>query len=252
MRDFSDSKPFLVIGNWKMNGTRQQLRDFAEASAGEAAYGCQRVLCLPSLLVPHGVEAFAGSSIQIGGQDCHNETAGAYTGDTSAPMLVEAGANWVIVGHSERRESHGETDAIVNAKAVAALNAGLTPIICIGEKIEDRQAGRHLDVILSQLDASVPATAPGQAVVVAYEPVWAIGTGLSASEAQVSEAHTAIANWQKAHNQPLPVLYGGSVKPGTAAALACLENVDGFLIGGASLDAASFASIAKRSSAALA
>jgi len=248
--DDVENTPFLVIGNWKMNGSRHQLQDFAKATDAVNAKGCKRVLCLPSILVTYGIKALSGKAIEIGGQDCHQETSGAYTGDTAAPMLAETGATWVIVGHSERREVHGETDVDVCAKAEAALAAGLTPIICLGEKIEDREAGRHLDVILSQLDASVPKAR--QTVVIAYEPVWAIGTGLSANEAQVAEAHSTIATWLKENRQSAPVLYGGSVKPATAAGLAVLDHLDGFLIGGASLDPEAFESIASLSSGALA
>lgn len=251
MKDVTESTPFLVIGNWKMNGTRAQLCEFAHSSAPQDPEGCKRVLCLPSVLLPHGVSTFSQTSIEFGGQNCHESASGAFTGEISASMLADAGAKWVILGYSERREGFGETDALVRSKAVTALSVGLIPIICIGESLEDRDAGRHLGVILAQLEASTPLAEPGWLLAIAYEPIWAIGSGISASEDQVLEAHEAIANWLRENRQPAPVLYGGSVKPETAAGLASLDHVDGFLIGGASLNPLSFDSIADLSAAAL-
>jgi triosephosphate isomerase len=178
-----------------------------------------------------------GAALKLGGQDCHMARTGAHTGDISAAMLAEAGASYVIVGHSERRADHGENDAIVRAKAEAALDEGLTPIICIGETLAERDAGQTLQIVTDQLSGSLPA---GAQVVVAYEPVWAIGTGKVATPEQIAEVHDALRTQVGATT---PLLYGGSVKPGNAAEIFALENVDGALVGGASLKAADFGAI---------
>ncbi|MFY2822611.1 triose-phosphate isomerase [Ruegeria sp. MALMAid1280] len=248
MKNTAQTEPFLVIGNWKMNGTRELLHKFACDLETTAPAGCTQVLCLPSVIIPNAVDALADHNIEIGGQNCSSHPSGAFTGEVSSTMLVEAGAKWVIVGHSERRTGFSETDEEVNSKADAAITGGLVPIICVGECSADREDGRHLDVILDQLAASTPSNLQLGEAVIAYEPVWAIGSGKSASEDQVREAHDAIAAWLKENLVPLPVLYGGSVKPDSAADLAAIRNVDGFLVGGASLDPASFKGIGTVSS----
>lgn len=243
MNSGAQSGSFLIVGNWKMNGTRDLLHKFACDLETRAPADCKLVLCLPAVLIPDAVDTLASHAVDIGGQDCSRHPSGAFTGDVSSTMLVEAGANWVIVGHSERRSGYSESDEEVRSKAVAAIRNELVPIICIGECSADRESGRHLDVILDQLAASTPSSVKTGQAVIAYEPVWAIGSGKSASEDQVREAHNAIAQWLEVNLVPLPVLYGGSVKPSSAASLAAIHNVDGFLIGGASLDPVSFKKI---------
>jgi len=235
----------LIVGNWKMNGLGA---DLAEARALAAAIGRDgapaRVgLCPPATLVSRMAEALAGSSIAVGGQDCRAETAGAFTGDISAEMLADAGASLVIVGHSERRAGHGESDALVAAKALAAIRAGLEPIICVGETLAERQAGRALDVVRGQVAGSAPQPLAGVAFAVAYEPVWAIGTGLTPSFAEIEEVHAAIRQTLRERFGDAdftPILYGGSVKPDNAREILAAREVGGALVGGASLKAADF------------
>ncbi|SDE02964.1 triose-phosphate isomerase [Ruegeria marina] len=246
MNTVTSDAPFLVIGNWKMNGSRTLLGDFARELSAQSPAGCKRILCLPSVLLTSGVVSLSDVDVELGAQDCSEAPSGARTGEVSAGMLVEAGARWVIVGHSERRAAFGETSTAVRDKAHAAAAAGLVPIICIGESKTDRDAGRHLDVILEQLELSMPPVANELLCVIAYEPVWAIGSGQSASADQVAEAHGVIANWLNKKDCRIPVLYGGSVKPDSAPELARLPHVDGFLVGGASLEPASFEDIAKQ------
>ena len=233
----------LIAGNWKMNGTGAQLDALREIAAAEATV--DRVLCVPATLIERAARAAPGLS--IGGQDCHANENGAHTGDVAAEMLREAGATHVIVGHSERRTNHGESDAAVRAKAEAAARAGLTRIVCIGETEAERGAGRTLDVLSAQIDGSVPDDATAADTVVAYEPVWAIGTGKTASEDDVAEAHAHIRERLRAKlgegGGAITILYGGSVKPGNAAALMAVEHVNGALVGGASLKPADFLAI---------
>jgi triosephosphate isomerase len=243
MSNATHIEPFLIIGNWKMNGDRELLRRFSNDIEATAPNGCKQVICPPSVLVTAACDAFADHSIEVGGQDCSQHLSGAFTGDLSPNMLVEAGARWVILGHSERRSGYSETSKEVAEKAAAATKAGLRPIICIGESAADREGGKHLEVIVDQLEASTPEVLQVGEAAIAYEPVWAIGSGVSASEDQVREAHDVIAKWLEQHRVPLPVLYGGSVKATSAASLSAIQNVDGFLIGGASLDSESFNSI---------
>lgn len=237
----------LVAGNWKMNGflaSGSALAKDLGARASEQAPGCDVALCPPAhLLAPVG-ESLNGSVLALGGQTCHAEASGAHTGDLSAEMLADAGCRYVIVGHSERRQDHGEDDAAVMAKAQAARRAGLTPIVCVGETEAQRKAGQALEVIANQVRGSVPPEI-GEHLVVAYEPVWAIGTGLTASVEDVKEAHAAIRELLRhvignAAAGAVRVLYGGSVKPDNAAELLATENVDGALVGGASLKAEDF------------
>ena len=242
----------LVAGNWKMNGLRADGHALAAAVAGKAAAGmpCDVALCPPATLLTVVAEALTGSAVKLGGQDCAAESQGAFTGDISASMLADVGCRLVIVGHSERRHGHGESSAVVRAKAAAASAAGLVPIICVGETEAERDQGRALAVIGEQLAGSLP-TAPGE-LVVAYEPVWAIGTGRTAEAHDVAEAHAALrarlAEIPGIDAQRTRLLYGGSVKPANAAALFALADVDGGLIGGASLNAEDFWAICQSAS----
>jgi triosephosphate isomerase len=230
----------LIAGNWKMHGLRASISELDAVIAG-ADGRCDLLLCPPATLVAAFAARAAGSRVLIGGQDCHPAASGAHTGDIAAPMLADAGASHVIVGHSERRADHGETSAMVRAKALAALAAGLVPIICVGETLAEREAGKTLEVVGEQVRQSVPEGLGAETVVLAYEPVWAIGSGLTPTPDQISEVHQAIAGW-------LPVgvrlLYGGSVKPANAGDILALPGVDGALVGGASLKAADFLAIA--------
>lgn len=238
----------LAAGNWKMNGSRAALDEIDALAKVLPEPGCDLLICPPATLIAAMVERAAGH-IAVGGQDCHAEAEGAHTGDIAAEMLAEAGAAYVILGHSERRADHGETDAQVAAKTRAAWRAGLTPIVCLGETLEQREAGQTLDVVGRQLAASLPDGAAGQPLVVAYEPVWAIGTGKVPTLEQIAEVHDFLreglasrVSGEAAHS--IPLLYGGSVKPGNAAEIFATANVDGALVGGASLKASDFAAIA--------
>jgi triosephosphate isomerase len=241
----------LVAGNWKMNGVSRSSDEFVriiEASRGLAAR-VDLMVCPPATLVASFAALARGAPVAIGGQDCHAETAGAFTGDLSAEMLKDAGASAVIVGHSERRTYHRETDAEVRAKALAARRAGLVAIVCIGETKDERVGGRTLDVVGSQLAGSLPDGADAGNIVIAYEPVWAIGTGLTPTPADVAEVHgfirRRIGERYAAAGQGIRILYGGSVKPSNAAELMGVANVDGALVGGASLKADDFLGIAR-------
>ena len=243
----------LVAGNWKMNGLKADLAIAAEVAKGIDAGLRQAVdlaICPPATLLFTLTAALIGSRIATGGQDCSAHASGAYTGEVSAPMLVDAGATYAIVGHSERRTLHGESNGQVKAKAEAALAAGLTPIVCVGETREEREAGKALAIVKKQLRGSVPDGASAASLVVAYEPVWAIGTGLTPTAADVAEMHEAIRAelgriLGKANAAGVRLLYGGSVKPSNAAELMNVANVDGALVGGASLKAEDFLAIAR-------
>jgi triosephosphate isomerase len=239
----------LVAGNWKMNGLRAALGEIEAIGAGYDALRArvELVVCPPATLLAAAAPIAARFGLALGGQDCHAEASGAHTGDVSATMLADAGARYAIVGHSERRADHGETDALVRAKALAALNAGLTPIVCVGETLDERRAGRAAEVVTGQLVGSLPA-AP-ERLVVAYEPVWAIGTGLTPTPEDVAEIHGTIrarlgSLLGAEASAAIRILYGGSVKPSNATSLLRTENVDGALVGGASLMARDFLSIA--------
>jgi triosephosphate isomerase (TIM) len=240
----------LVAGNWKMNGTTASLGEverLADMLSGADA-ACDVLICPPATLIAPMARAIASSSIRLGGQDCHSEPKGPHTGDVSAEMLHDAGCSAVIVGHSERRADHGESDATVRDKAAAAHRAGLTAIICIGETLEEREAGRTLDIVTGQLDGSLPASVAPENTVVAYEPVWAIGTGRTPTLEQVAEVHGAIRAALRdrlgaAHGDAVAILYGGSVKPDNAGELMAVADVDGALVGGASLKADDFMGI---------
>ncbi len=236
----------LIAGNWKMNATTAEAAALAHALASADPVPCDLLACPPATQLMAVAAVLAGSAVAVGGQDCHSEPCGAYTGDIAASMLRDAGASWVIVGHSERRAGHGETDAEVRSKATAAITAGLVPIVCVGETDAQRQGGHQTDIIGRQLAGSLP---DGFAGVVAYEPIWAIGTGRSATEDDVETMHAFIrAQLLERHphtGAAVRILYGGSVKPSNAAALLALPDVGGALVGGASLVAADFLAIAR-------
>ena len=234
----------LVAGNWKMNGTGVEAAALARALAAAGLQPCNVLVCPPATQIMAVAAILLGTGVELGGQDCHTDPWGAHTGDISAAMLRDAGAGWVIVGHSERRSGHGETDDQVRRKAIAAAAAGLVPIVCVGESEDQRSGGRQDDVIRGQLAGSLP---DGFAGVVAYEPIWAIGTGRSATQADVEAMHAVIRGALTKFTRPgadLRILYGGSVKPDNAAGLLALPDVGGALVGGASLVAADFLAIA--------
>jgi triosephosphate isomerase len=239
----------LVAGNWKMNGLRSSLAELARIVEGAAKLPAVDLLvCPPATLLAQFSAAVSGSPVRIGAQDCHAEPAGAFTGDISAEMLKDAGASAVIIGHSERRSYHKETDADVRAKALAARRAGLLAIVCVGETRAERDGGRALAVVGAQLDGSLPDGATAANLVVAYEPVWAIGTGLTPTPADVAEMHGFIRQRLLARfgaeGEGMRILYGGSVKPSNAKELMGVADVDGALVGGASLKADEFLAIA--------
>lgn len=236
----------LIAGNWKMNGTSVALGEVRNLAAklAETAPRCTVVICPPATLLERLSEIAGPAGIVTGGQDCHAATSGAHTGDVSAQMLVDAGAQYVITGHSERRTNHGETDEIVRAKSVAALSAGLVPIICVGETEAERDAGRAESVVLTQLAGSIPEDWPGQGIVIAYEPVWAIGTGRTPTSADIAQMHDTIRRDLESRfgerGVATRILYGGSMKPSNAAEILRIRNVNGGLVGGASLLANDF------------
>jgi triosephosphate isomerase len=241
----------LVAGNWKMNGVAATLAEVDRLKAGLAEragrLGADVMLCPPATLVAAMAARAAGSLIAVGGQDCHAKAAGAHTGDISSEMLKDAGASAVIVGHSERRADHGESDAAVRAKAEAALRAGLTAIVCVGETADQRKAGRTLEIVAGQLAGSIPDAATAARVIVAYEPVWAIGTGLTPTATDVAEVHAmmraALAKRFGREGEGMRLLYGGSVKASNARELMGVAEVNGALVGGASLKADDFLGI---------
>jgi triosephosphate isomerase len=240
----------LIAGNWKMNGTTASLAEVRKLgellTVGEPPR-CTVVICPPATLIAQLTAEASSAGIVTGGQDCHAAASGANTGDISAPMLADAGAQYVIVGHSERRRDHAETDAAVRAKAVAGMAAGLIPIICVGETEAERRAGQALNVVASQISGSVPVQGEGRGIVIAYEPVWAIGTGLTPTVADIAQMHTAIrgqlVELLGGAGAKTRILYGGSVKPSNAAEILAIADVDGALVGGASLLANDFHAI---------
>ena len=241
----------LIAGNWKMNGLKADLQELV--AMGKAFTPALRVkadmlVCPPATLLFTASAASIGTGIATGAQDCHAKTSGAHTGDLSAAMLFDAGAKAVIVGHSERRADHGEKDADVKAKAEAVIAQGMVAIICVGETRAEREAGKALAVVKRQVKGSVPAGANAAQVVVAYEPVWAIGTGLTPTIADIAEVHADIRKTLKSvlakgEAEKTRILYGGSVKPNNAKEILGLEDVDGALVGGASLKAVDFMAI---------
>ncbi|MCJ8143098.1 triose-phosphate isomerase [Ancylobacter sp. A5.8] len=242
----------LIAGNWKMNGLKGTVAEFARMMEGYDRTMKARVdllICPPATLLATLPVVALGSRIAIGAQDCHAKASGAHTGDISAEMIADTGATAVIVGHSERRADHGETDATVRAKAEAARRAGLIAIVCVGETEAERRAGLELDVVRTQLAGSIPDNATGAELVVAYEPVWAIGTGLIPTMDDIAVMHATIRAELVARfgaeGESMRLLYGGSVKPDNAVAILGVPNVDGALVGGASLQAATFLDIAR-------
>jgi triosephosphate isomerase len=235
----------MIVGNWKMNGLRADGETLVGAFARLLAAGetprCEIAVCPPATLLIALAKAVADAGVGLGAQDCHTEAGGAHTGDLSASMLADAGCAYVIVGHSERRTDHGEADDLVRSKADAVGGAGMIPIVCIGETLEQRDAGRAVEVVTGQLDGSLPAGATSDSVVIAYEPVWAIGTGRTPTLADIAEVHASIR--QRLVDRGAggaPILYGGSVKPENAEDILALDNVNGALVGGASLNADDF------------
>jgi triosephosphate isomerase len=241
----------LIAGNWKMNGLKASMAEFEAMLAGASgvASKADQLVCPPATLIAAFAEKARGSkTLAIGAQDCHPKVSGAHTGDLSAEMLADAGASAVIVGHSERRADHGEGDALVRQKAEAAWRAGLTAIVCIGETLQQRDAGQTLEICRGQLAGSLPDAARAGNLVVAYEPVWAIGTGLTPTVGDVEQIHSFIRGVLTVRfndeGKAIRILYGGSVKPSNAAELMAVANVNGALIGGASLKASDFLAIA--------
>ena len=241
----------LIAGNWKMNGLKADgvalARDVARRLAVAGPMPVDLLVCPPATLVWPVAEAVAGTGLAVGGQDCHPKASGAHTGDISAAMLAEAGCGYVIVGHSERRQDHGEADALVAAKAAAAHAAGLVAILCVGETEAERDRGEAGTVVGRQLAESIPAGTTAANTVIAYEPVWAIGTGRTATPTDVAEIHALIRAdlvGRLETGDAVRILYGGSVKPANARELMAVPDVDGALVGGASLKADEFWAIA--------
>lgn len=237
----------LAAGNWKMNGTNASLSEVAALLKSHPNPVCEMLLCPPAPLLTRMYDLATGTQLRLGGQDCHSEASGAFTGDISAAMLSDAGASHVILGHSERRALHGETDDLVLAKAEAAYAAGLVAVICVGETERQRDAGATLDVIGAQLLGSLPLGATEANTVIAYEPVWAIGTGRTPTLAEIADVHlflrARLTARMGADAMAVRLLYGGSVKPSNAVEIFAVANVDGALVGGASLKAADFGAI---------
>jgi len=237
----------LIAGNWKMNGLTASLAEAQAVAAGLGATPARVAICPPSILIHRMASALAGGPVLVGGQDHHWDDAGAFTGDVSAEMLADAGAKLVILGHSERRAGYRETDALVASKVVAALRAGLEPIVCVGETLDERKAGKALAIVTGQVRGSLPGELAGTTFSVAYEPVWAIGTGLTPTTREIEEVHRAIratlVEMFGPAGKAVPILYGGSVKPGNAAEILHADEVGGALVGGASLKADDFLGI---------
>ena len=242
----------LIAGNWKMNGTRQNAQGLAQSLVARLpADAADVVVCPPFTLLPLLADSLAGTALALGAQDCHKAPSGAYTGDISAIMLGEFGVSYVILGHSERRQGHGELDDTVREKAIAATKAGLTPIVCIGETEDQRESGGYTDVLGWQIKGSLPDNFAG---LLAYEPIWAIGTGLAATTEQIAQTmlflrEELVRQFGEA-GKAIKILYGGSVNADNAAAILGIPEVGGALVGGASLDADAFLSIVSAASAA--
>jgi triosephosphate isomerase len=251
--DMTDAIRPLIAGNWKMNGLKASMAEFEAMlkGASEVAAKADLLVCPPATLIAAFAEKARGApkTLAVGAQDCHPDASGAHTGDISAEMLADAGAVAVIVGHSERRADHGESDALVRRKAEAAWRAGLTAIVCVGETREHRDSGKTLDICGGQLAGSLPDGSRAGNLVVAYEPVWAIGTGLTPTSGDVEQVHRfirdSLTSRFSGEGAGIRILYGGSVKPSNAAELMGIANVNGALVGGASLKAADFLAIAK-------
>jgi triosephosphate isomerase (TIM) len=241
----------LIVGNWKMNGlaaTLAEAKEVANNLSSSSLDAVRVVICPPATLIARAFDMLVGTKIALGGQDCHAKVSGAHTGDISAQMLADVGALFVIVGHSERRSDHGETSSDVAAKAQAAIDANLMPIICVGESEAQRDAGQAEAIVLNQILGSIPSKATANQICIAYEPVWAIGTGRTPSTNDVAAMHSAIRStliekFGAAEGASIAILYGGSVNPRNAAELLSVNNVNGALVGGASLTAANFLGI---------
>ncbi len=237
----------LAAGNWKMNGLSDSLAEIAALAAAHPNPGCDVLICPSATLLARMSDAASGTAVATGGQDCHANASGAHTGDASAEMLADAGASYVILGHSERRADHGETDAEVNAKTEAAWRAGLIAVVCVGETLDEREKGKTLDIVGGQLAGSLPDGVTAANAVVAYEPVWAIGTGKVPTLEEIGEVHDDIRARLVARfgddANGIRILYGGSVKPSNASEIFAVSNVDGALVGGASLKASDFGGI---------
>ncbi|WP_171237501.1 triose-phosphate isomerase [Ruegeria sp. HKCCA5763] len=238
----------LAAGNWKMNGTGSALSELASLSQSYSKASVDILICPPATLLHRAADAVAESAVTVGGQDCHSGHSGAHTGDISADMLLDAGATSVILGHSERRVDHGEHDEDVRAKARAAMDAGLKAVICVGESLEQREAANTLDIIGGQMSGSIPDQSTGENLIVAYEPIWAIGTGKVPTLEEIGEVHDFMRarlerRFGEGVGRSVRLLYGGSVKPSNAADIFAVSNVDGALVGGASLKAADFSGI---------
>jgi triosephosphate isomerase len=243
--------PQLIAGNWKMHMLRTQARELASGVRdGAQGLACELLVCPPFTAIDAVAGVLAGSNVTVGAQDCHPQPQGAHTGEVSAAMLRDAGATWVILGHSERRQNHGETDELVREKVQAAVAAGLAPIVCVGETEDQRAAGQETEVVGWQIAGSLPKPFTG---VVAYEPVWAIGTGRNATEQDVATMHAFIREELVRQfgdaGRGIRILYGGSMRPANAASLLAVPHVGGGLIGGASLKAEDFLAIARASRA---
>ncbi len=243
--------PQLIAGNWKMHCLAEQAVALAQGiAAGAHGLAAELLVCPTALHVAAVARALHGSAVAVGGQDCHQSRQGAHTGDIAAPMLRDAGAGWVILGHSERRQNHGETDELVREKTLAAVEAGLIPIVCVGETGDQRAGGQETEVVGWQIAGSLPKPFAG---VIAYEPVWAIGTGKTATEEDVATMHAFIREELQRQfgnaGQTVRILYGGSVKAANAASLLAIPNVGGALVGGASLDPTEFLTIARAAQA---
>jgi triosephosphate isomerase len=242
------SKPTpLIAGNWKMNGTAASLAEARSVAAQVSGEGMRVAICPPTTLIERMSQALAGTTVIVGAQDCRCEETGAFTGDVSAEMLADAGAKLVILGHSERRAGYAESNDLVARKVAAVLRAGLEPIVCVGETLAQREAGRALTIVTEQVRGSLPEALKGHAFSVAYEPVWAIGTGLTPTTAEIEEMHTSIRATLRdlfgAESDKAPILYGGSVKPANASEILHAAEVGGALVGGASLKAEDFLGI---------
>lgn len=238
----------LAAGNWKMNGTATALAELEALARAFPSPSVDVLICPPATLLHRAAKALGGTDIAVGGQDCHAATSGAHTGDISADMLADAGATSVILGHSERREDHGEQNDDIRAKARAAMDVGLKTVICVGESLEQRDAANTLDIIGGQLSGSIPDQSTGENLVVAYEPIWAIGTGKVPTLNEIGEVHDFIRarlerRFGEGVGRSVRLLYGGSVKPTNASDIFAVSNVDGALVGGASLKAQDFSGI---------
>jgi triosephosphate isomerase len=251
-RAMSTPRTMLIAGNWKMNGLADDARALAQAVADGATGPCELLICPPTVQLSVVAGVLSGTNVALGGQDCHPAVSGAHTGDISAEMLADTGCGFVIVGHSERRADHGESDALIAEKAEAANRAGLRAVVCVGETEAERDAGRADAVVAGQVNGSVPENASADNTVIAYEPVWAIGTGRTPTPEDVQAIHHHIRETVSKSHGPafaaqVRLLYGGSVKPGNATELMTLADVDGALVGGASLVAEDFLAIAASS-----